>query len=260
MSFQFQQFSFRDGYEVASRIKGEFDSIREYKIECKTDIKTTYGGVDRMDNNMLVKDMIKAIDNKKLKIVDLCDQFGFSDRTIQKKIRKLGFEWDSKAGKYSFTGTDKTVFDKAISEVFKNNIRNASRLNSQSNIKSEVEKEVKIANEEVASTVQTANKRTVKKDSESTPEITNNIASTRNIKSNRNNVNKRNVKKTNKQDIDKTSDNIDLLLAGKKAKKEFRGFYLDSDVASVIDSVNSGIKSELVSECLRKVFKEKGLL
>lgn len=57
-----------------------------------------------------------------------------------------------------------------------------------------------------------------------------------------------------------TSDNIDRLLAGKKAKKEYRGFYLDHDIISIIDNVDNGIKSELVNECLRKVFKEKGIL
>ncbi len=33
------------------------------------------------------------------------------------------------------------------------------------------------------------------------------------------------MKKNNKKKI----DNIDRLLAGKKAKREFRGFYLDND-------------------------------
>jgi len=35
---------------------------------------------------------------------------------------------------------------------------------------------------------------------------------------------------------------------------------LDNDVLQIIDNVDSGIKSELVNECLRKVFKEKGLI
>ncbi|MBT2719048.1 hypothetical protein [Bacillus sp. ISL-57] len=58
----------------------------------------------------------------------------------------------------------------------------------------------------------------------------------------------------------KSSDNIDRLLSGKKAKKVYRGFYFDTDVISVIDSVESGVKSELINECLRSVFKSKNLL
>lgn len=58
----------------------------------------------------------------------------------------------------------------------------------------------------------------------------------------------------------KTSDNIDRLLSGKKTKKVYRGFHFDTDVISVIDSVDIGVKSELINECLRSVFKSKNLL
>lgn len=79
-------------------------------------------------------------------------------------------------------------------------------------------------------------KKAVKKVSKKTPENNSDIASNKDI------------------------DNIDRLLSGKKAKKSYRGFYLDSDVLAIIDSIDNGIKSELVNECLRKVFKDKGLL
>lgn len=45
-----------------------------------------------------------------------------------------------------------------------------------------------------------------------------------------------------------------------KEKRVFKAFYLDADIISVIDNIDSGIKSDLVNECLRKVFKDKGLL
>lgn len=186
----------------------------------------------RLNGEMLVKDMIKAFNDKEVKIVDLCNEFGFSDRTIQKKIKKLGFEWESKEAKYIFTGKDKNVFDIAIGEVFKNYSRN----NSEKTIKKEIES----ASKEIATTIQ--------KESKTTPETT----ITRTSRSD----SKKNIKKDNKKNI----DNIDRLLAGKKVKKEYYGFYLDSDVSSVIDSVDKGVKSELVNECLRKVFREKGLL
>lgn len=176
--------------------------------------------------------MVKAIENKELKIDDLAKQFGFSDRTIQTKIKNLGFKWDNKGAKYSFVGTDESVFNMAIQEVFKKAISN----NRKSTSKSTAKREVKQASKETATTVQT--------NVNNTPEVVSVIAS--NNKSN----------KGRKKDI----DSIDLLLAGKKAKKEYRGFYLDSDVLSIIDNIDNGIKSELVNECLRKVFKEKGLL
>lgn len=182
----------------------------------------------KMDNKMLVKDMIKSIENKELNVEDVCSHFGISDRTYQKKIGALGFKWESKACKYNFNGTDETVFDMAIGDVFKKGSINV--------VKKEVENDVQNASEEIASTVQDDVKKTT--------ETNSNNAS--------NNTSKRGRKKT--------SDNIDRLLAGKKAKKEYRGFYLDNDVLGIIDNVDSGIKSELVNECLRKVFKEKGLL
>ncbi len=177
-----------------------------------------------MDSKMLVKDMIKAIENNEINVDDICSHFGFSDRTYQKKISNLGFKWDSKACKYNFNGTDETVFDMAIGDVFKKGSRNV------------VKKEVENASKEIASTVQDDVKKTTETNSNNTSNI------------------------TSKRGRKKTSDNIDRLLAGKKAKKEYRGFYLDNDVLGIIDNVDSGIKSELVNECLRKVFKEKGLL
>lgn len=61
---------------------------------------------------------------------------------------------------------------------------------------------------------------------------------------------------------DKSNDKIDMLLnAGtKKKNKTYRGFYFDDDVLNVINSVGAGNKSELINECLRVVFKSKGLL
>ncbi|MBD7971384.1 hypothetical protein [Paenibacillus gallinarum] len=189
-----------------------------------------------MDNNLLVKDMIKAIENKEIKVAELAIKYGSSDRTIQTKIKKLGFEWDSKEARYNFVGSDKSVFDLAVSEVFKKTITNDSNNINKIISKKEIEK----ANNQVASSIQ--------ENSKITPEKEKDIAS----------------KKTSKNKVKNTSgnngDNIDRLLSGKKVKKVYKGFYLDSDVLSIIDSVDSGIKSELVNECLRKVFKEKGLL
>ena len=185
---------------------------------------------------MLVKDMIEAISNKELKVIDLAEKYGFSDRTIQTKIKSLGFEWDSVKGEYSFTGTDESVYDLAVDEVFKKRTRNS--------IKKDVQNEVRKAGKQVASTLQSFN--------DVSPEINDRSV----VKKEVNKINKRSTKKAN----DKASDNIDLLLLGKKVKRVHKGFYLDHDVLGIIENVDSGVRSDLVNECLRKVFKEKGLL
>ena len=189
---------------------------------------------------MLVRGMIEAISDKKLKVNDLAKKYEVSDRTIQTKIKKLGFEWDSVEGKYNFVGTDESIFDKDIDEVFKRNSKTTKQLTGTFPIQKRVKKNIRTANKEVASSIQRVNKNRPEKDSDIDSES----------------IIRKNMKKNNKKKI----DNIDRLLAGKKAKREFRGFYLDNDVLQIIDNVDSGIKSELVNECLRKVFKEKGLI
>jgi hypothetical protein len=189
---------------------------------------------------MLVRDMIEAISDKKLKVNDLAKKYEVSDRTIQTKIKKLGFEWDSVEGKYNFVGTDESIFDKDTDEVFKKNSKTTKQLTGTFPIQKRVKKNIQTANKEVASSIQKVNKNRPEKDSDIDSES----------------IIRKNMKKNNKKKI----DNIDRLLAGKKAKREFRGFYLDNDVLQIIDNVDSGIKSELVNECLRKVFKEKGLI
>jgi hypothetical protein len=189
---------------------------------------------------MLVRDMIEAISDKKLKVNDLAKKYEVSDRTIQTKIKKLGFEWDSVEGKYNFVGTDESIFDKDTDEVFKKNSKTTKQLTGTFPIQKRVKKNIQTANKEVASSIQKVNKNRPEKDSDIDSES----------------IIRKNMKKNNKKKI----DNIDRLLAGKKARREFRGFYLDNDVLQIIDNVDSGIKSELVNECLRKVFKEKGLI
>lgn len=189
---------------------------------------------------MLVRGMIEAISDKKLKVNDLAKKYEVSDRTIQTKIKKLGFEWDSVEGKYNFVGIDESIFDKDIDEVFKKNSKTTKQLTGTFPIQKRVKKNIRTANKEVASSIQKVNKNRPENDSDIDSES----------------IIRKNMKKNNKKKI----DNIDRLLAGKKAKREFRGFYLDNDVLQIIDNVDSGIKSELVNECLRKVFKEKGLI
>lgn len=161
---------------------------------------------NKISGNMLVKELLQLIANKELKVKDVALHYGTSDRTIQSKIKKLGFTWESKERKYVLASNDESVYKLKIDDVFanKNDVINKSNV--------DVEEEIKNNSEEIS--------------------------------------------------VLASEDNIDMLLSGntKKAKKEYRGFYFDSDVLKIIDGVNSGAKSELVNECLRRVFKDKGLL
>lgn len=60
----------------------------------------------------------------------------------------------------------------------------------------------------------------------------------------------------------KILDSIDNILLGNSINNDRvqRAYYLDKDIANIIDRVDGKQKSNLVNECLRKVFKEKGLL
>lgn len=59
--------------------------------------------------------------------------------------------------------------------------------------------------------------------------------------------------------VKKDLDAIDkLLAASEKPERIYRGYYFDADILAIIDK--SSNKSALINECLRAVFKEKGLL
>lgn len=69
------------------------------------------------------------------------------------------------------------------------------------------------------------------------------------------------VDSTNKTN-NRTVDSIDAILFGKsiESQRVQRAYYLDKDIANIIDGVDGKQKSNLVNECLRKVFEQKGLL
>ena len=63
------------------------------------------------------------------------------------------------------------------------------------------------------------------------------------------------------------SDTLDQLLKGKKKLQEthvLRGFYIENELANVIDRLGEksgrGIKSKIVNEALKIIFREKGLM
>ena len=57
-------------------------------------------------SRMLVKKMLNGIMMKEITIKELADQYDVSTRTIQLKIKKLGYEWDSKESIYRYVGEE----------------------------------------------------------------------------------------------------------------------------------------------------------
>lgn len=64
--------------------------------------------------------------------------------------------------------------------------------------------------------------------------------------------------------INTNMDTIDALFEEEEDPVVFRGFYLEKDIVTVLNKLGEkggkGIKSKIVNEALRKVFREKGWL
>jgi predicted Zn-ribbon and HTH transcriptional regulator len=60
---------------------------------------------------MLVKEMLNKISVKEITIKELADRYDVSTRTIQLKIKKLGYEWDSKQSIYRYVGEEPEPLD-----------------------------------------------------------------------------------------------------------------------------------------------------
>lgn len=60
---------------------------------------------------MLVKEILNKIMVKELTIKELAETYDVSTRTVQLKIKKLGYEWDSKQSIYRYVGKDPEPLD-----------------------------------------------------------------------------------------------------------------------------------------------------
>ncbi|HES8073962.1 HTH domain-containing protein (plasmid) [Priestia megaterium] len=92
---------------------------------------------------MLVKKMLNGIMMKEITIKELADQYDVSTRTIQLKIKKLGYEWDSKEGIYRYVGEESEPLDVDFSTLISKN--------------SKMPAEQKLATSEVAASISTIN-------------------------------------------------------------------------------------------------------
>lgn len=72
-------------------------------------------------SRMLVKEILNKIMAKELTIKELADTYDVSTRTIQLKIKKLGYEWDNKQSMYSYVGKDQEPLDLDFSTLISKN-------------------------------------------------------------------------------------------------------------------------------------------
>ncbi|MGX9162002.1 HTH domain-containing protein [Priestia megaterium] len=70
---------------------------------------------------MLVKKMLNGIMMKEITIKELADRYDVSTRTIQLKIKKLGYEWDSKESIYRYVGKESEPLDVDFSTLMSKN-------------------------------------------------------------------------------------------------------------------------------------------
>ncbi|NEW00357.1 HTH domain-containing protein [Bacillus megaterium] len=83
--------------------------------------------------------MLNGIMMKEITIKELADQYDVSTRTIQLKIKKLGYEWDSKESIYRYVGEESEPLDVDFSTLISKN--------------SKMPAEQKLATSEVAASV-----------------------------------------------------------------------------------------------------------
>lgn len=170
---------------------------------------------------MTVSEIIENISKGQLKVKDVAEAFGKSDRTVQTKIKKLGYKWDAKLATYTPTGDTYSHENdsKVFAELFDASpIRKAQEASQK--VRQKVQKEVQQSSKEIASTKENTSNKKEKK----------------------------------------SFDAIDSILSGKQQSRVQRAYYIDQDLADIIDKVEGKQKSSLVNECIRRVFQEKGIL
>jgi len=68
---------------------------------------------------MLVGEMLNKIINKEITINELATIYSVTDQTIQRKIKKLGYEWDKKKSTYKYIGKSPQPLDTDFSTLFR---------------------------------------------------------------------------------------------------------------------------------------------
>lgn len=179
---------------------------------------------------MKVEEVISGINSKELKVQQLADKYGCSSRTVQSRIKRLGYVWNARAAHYEFTGEDEESIKAIEFDSFFN-----SNNNAVSTIINNAKTTAKTAAKPAANDTS--------KKADAAPHSTN-----RGTNSDKTPVNAA------------EPDYIDLLLNGNKRvnSRVYRGYYFDKDILNILDRASN--KSELLNAILRAEFKRRGLL
>lgn len=92
-----------------------------------------------VESNMLVRDLLHKIMSKEMKIKDVATMYGVSDRTIQSKIKKLGYEWDSKNSVYHYVLEEPEPLEVDFSTLFGRKQNSSKRIAKKEVNRGEVE-------------------------------------------------------------------------------------------------------------------------
>ena len=93
---------------------------------------------------MLVKKMLNGIMMKEITIKELADQYNVSTRTIQLRIKKLGYEWDSKQSIYRYVGEEPEPLEVDFNTLIS---KNSKELAEQKQTTSEIAASISNINE-----------------------------------------------------------------------------------------------------------------
>lgn len=174
---------------------------------------------------MLVKDVIAGYAEGSITRAELAEKLGVTTKTISNKIARLGYAWDKSAQKHVFM--------------------------------LEAEKQAEIENMDFYEYVRGTQTIKVSKPSEAKNGL---------VRASKPSASKQTQSTENKLQMTNNSLNNDLKAIGAMfdsvdAKdKVYKGFYLDADIAEVLDKVGSRSKSKVVNEALRVVFKANNLM
>lgn len=85
---------------------------------------------------MLVKDVISMIESKGMTVKELAEKYNKSDRTIQNKIKNLGYKWDPTNAKYNFIGEGSEPLDINFDSLFDSKSKSSNAVKSNVSNKS----------------------------------------------------------------------------------------------------------------------------
>lgn len=173
---------------------------------------------------MQLGELIERINSKETNVKTIATEYGVSDRTVQTRFKSKGFIYDTREKTWRYVGrqeNEDVISAMKVSELLESKSKTyENRVND-------------------ATVMQQASL-------ESNPSVST----------------QKRVEPPQRKAQALEMDSIDRLLSATPEKKNrmYRGFYFDTDVLEVIDSISSGNKSDLINEILRSTFKQRGRL